>query len=64
MPNGSFYVMQNIDLKPLQELFHAAVLKKLKKEGKIDDDFIRMLMKWRHVSGFNIHNGVKIIKKA
>lgn len=35
----------------------------LKKEGKIDDDFIRMLMKWRHVSGFNIHNGVKIDRK-
>jgi hypothetical protein len=36
MPNGSFYVMLNIDLKPLQELFRATVLKMLKKEGKID----------------------------
>ena len=38
-------------------MFRAAVLRMLKKEGKIDDDFIRMLMRWRHVSGFNIHNG-------
>jgi hypothetical protein len=36
MPNGSFYAMPNIDLKPLQELFRATVLKMLKKEGKID----------------------------
>jgi hypothetical protein len=63
MPNGSFYVMPDINLKPLQELFRAAVLKMLKKEGKIDDDFIRMLIQWRHVSGFNIHNGVKIDRK-
>lgn len=62
MPNGSFYVMPEIKLKPLQELFRAAVLKMLKKEGKIDDDFIRMIMQWRHVSGFNIHNGVKIAR--
>lgn len=47
MPNGSFHVMPDIGLKPLQELFRATVLKMLKKEGKIDDDFIRMLMRWR-----------------
>jgi hypothetical protein len=35
----------------------------LKKEGKIDEDFVRMLMQWRHVSGFNIHNGVKIDRR-
>jgi hypothetical protein len=64
MPNGSFYVIPEVDLKPLQEMFRAAVLKMLKKEGRIDDAFIRMLMKWRHVSGFNIHNGVKIGKEA
>jgi hypothetical protein len=63
MPNGSFYVMPEISLKPLQELFRAAVLKMLQKEGQIDDEFIRMLMQWRHVSGFNIHNGVKIGRK-
>lgn len=60
MPNGSLHAMPDVSLKPLQELCLAAVLKMLKKEGKIDDDFSRMLMQWRHVSGFNIHNGVKI----
>jgi hypothetical protein len=63
MPNGSFHVMPEIDLKPFQELFRVAVLKMLKKEGKIDDDFIRIIMRWRHVSGFNIHNGVKVDRK-
>ena len=32
----------------------------LKKEGLIDDNFIRMLMAWQHVSGFNVHNQVRI----
>lgn len=32
----------------------------LKKEGLIDDVFIKMLMFWRHVSGFNVHNEVRI----
>ncbi|MGK2944322.1 MAG: IS91 family transposase, partial [Desulfuromonadales bacterium] len=62
MPNGSFHVMPEISLRPLQKLFRASVLKMLKKEGRIDEDFIRMLMQWRHVSGFNIHNGVKIAR--
>ena len=26
-------------------------------------EFVRMLMQWRHVSGFNIHNAVKIDRK-
>lgn len=63
MPNGSFHVMPDVGLKPLQELFRAAVLKMLKKEGKVDDEFVRMLMQWRHVSGFNIHNGLRIDRK-
>ena len=32
----------------------------LKKEGLIDDIFIKMLMSWQHVSGFNVHNEVRI----
>jgi hypothetical protein len=60
LPNGSFNVMPNVGLRPLQELFRATVLKMLQEEGKIDDGLIRMLIQWRHVSGFNIHNGVKI----
>jgi len=32
----------------------------LKKEGLIDDIFIKMLMSWQRVSGFNVHNEVRI----
>ncbi len=36
------------------------VMRMLKKEGLIDDAFITMIMKWRHNSGFNVHNQVWI----
>ena len=52
--------MPKVDLKPLRELFRAHVLKMLKKEGLIDDSFIKMLMSLQHVSGFNVHNEVRI----
>lgn len=55
--------MPKVDLRPLRELFRAHVLKMLKKEGVIDDDFIRMLMGWQHVSGFSVHNEVRIKPK-
>jgi hypothetical protein len=58
--NDSFYVMPRNDLRPLQELFRASVLKMLKKEGKIGDDLIRKIMRWRHTSGFAVHNGVQL----
>ncbi|MCP4340650.1 MAG: hypothetical protein GY799_17640 [Desulfobulbaceae bacterium] len=32
----------------------------LKKEGLIDDTFIKMIMSWRHTSGFSVHNKVRI----
>ncbi|MCB2215830.1 MAG: transposase [Desulfobulbaceae bacterium] len=32
----------------------------LKKEGLLDDVFSKMIMKWRHNSGFNVHNQVLI----
>ena len=54
--------MPNSDLKPLAELFRAEVLKMLKKEGLIDDQFIAMIMKWRHTSGFSVDNGVRIAR--
>jgi len=60
LESGYFFVMVKADLRPLRELFRARVLKMLKKEGLIDDTFIEMLMSWHHVSGFNIHNEVRI----
>jgi len=32
----------------------------LKKEGLIDDAFIKMIMKWCHNSGFSVHHQVRI----
>lgn len=49
---GTFYVMRDVDLKPLEEIFKATVFKMLKKEGKIDDNLIRKLSQWKH-SGFS-----------
>jgi len=58
---GAFYVMPKVDLKPLEEVFRAKVFNMLKEEGKINDNLIVKLMKWRH-SGFSIHNGVRIAR--
>jgi hypothetical protein len=58
---GTFYVMRDVDLKPLEEIFRAKILKMLQKEGKIDQDMISKLLKWNH-SGFGIDNGVRIEK--
>jgi hypothetical protein len=60
LESGYFYVMPKVDLRPLREIFRAHVLKMLKKEGLIDETFIKMIMQWQHVSGFNVHNQVRI----
>ncbi len=49
LESGYFFVMPKVDLRPLREIFRALVLKMLKKEGLIDDTFIKMLMSWRHI---------------
>jgi hypothetical protein len=59
---GTFYVMKDVDLKPLEQLFRAEVFKMLKKEGKITNEIINKLSAWRH-SGFSIDNGVRIKKE-
>lgn len=45
LPNGSYYDMPKISIKPLAELFRAEGFKMLEKEGLIDDTFIVMIMK-------------------
>ena len=60
--SGSFYVMPKVDLVPLQALFRAAVLKMLLKEGKIDEDFVRKIMRWRYTSGFSVHKGEQLAR--
>jgi len=44
LKTGTFYVMPDVDLKPLEEIFRAKVFALLKEEGKIDDDIIRKLI--------------------
>jgi hypothetical protein len=58
---GTFYVMPDVDLKPLEDIFRASVFKMLKGEGKINDDIINKLMSWRH-SGFSVHNGSRVAR--
>jgi len=40
---GTFYVMRQTDLKPLEDLFRVEVFKFLRKEGKITDELIQKL---------------------
>lgn len=56
---GTFYVMPEVHLKFLEEIFRAKVLAMLREEGKIGDDAIGRLLTWRH-SGFSVHNGVRV----
>ena len=54
------YVMPSrSDLKPLEDIFQATILKMLKEEGRINDDIITNLLSWRH-SGFSVDNSVRI----
>ncbi len=58
---GTFYMMKDVDLKPLEELFRAELFRFLKKEGKITDELIGKLVKWKY-SGFSVDNGKRIEK--
>ena len=49
-----------MDLRPLAKLFRASVLNMLQREGCVDDAFIKMIMDWRHNSGFSVHNKLRI----
>ncbi len=60
---GVFYCMpKDADIQPLAELFRATVLKMLQRKGLIDNSLIGNLMKWRHTSGFSVHNGVRLAR--
>ncbi len=52
LESGNFFVMPKVDLRPLRELFRVHMLKLLKKEGLINDSFIKMILAWQHVSEF------------
>jgi hypothetical protein len=54
-----FSVSSTVDTKTLEEIFRHKVLKMLQKKGKITQDMIALLDKWRH-SGFNVYCGPRI----
>ena len=60
LESGYFFVVPKADLRSLRELFRAHVLKMLAKEDLIDENFIKMIKRWQHVSGFNVYNQVRI----
>ena len=60
-PNGVFHVAPPHSTQPLEELFRAGVLGLLRREGKIGDARIRMLLGWRH-AGFSAFRGGRIAR--
>ena len=54
-----FRVAPLFELKHLEEIFRHKVFKMLLSKGKITEDLVDMLMKWRH-SGFNVFCGSRI----
>jgi len=56
---GMFRVAPHFDTKPLEEIFRHKIFKMLLSKGKITEDLVDMLMKWRH-SGFNVFCGPRI----
>jgi len=58
--NGMFTVSPTIDKKALEQLFRHKVLKMLLTKGKITQDMINLLDKWRH-TGFNVFCGRRIL---
>jgi len=57
--NGMFRVAPRFEAKGLEEIFRHRVFKMLLSKGKITEDLVNMLMKWRH-SGFNVFCGPRI----
>jgi hypothetical protein len=57
--NGMFSVSPAIDAKALEQIFRHKVLKMLLAKGKITQDMIALLDKWRH-TGYNVFAGPRI----
>jgi hypothetical protein len=60
--NGMFSVSPNVDTKSLEQIFRHKVLKMLLAKGKITQDMIALLDKWRH-TGFNVFAGSRILSR-
>jgi ribosomal protein S27E len=60
--NGMFSVSLSVDTKALERIFRHKVLKMLLTKGKITQDMIVLLDKWRH-TGFNVFTGQRILPR-
>jgi hypothetical protein len=58
--NGMFSVSPSADTKALEQIFRHKVLKMLVAKGKISQDMIMLLDKWRP-TGFNVFFGPRIL---
>ncbi len=58
---GALYVIPDVDLKHLGDIFRANLFKMLKDEGGIIDATINKLMSRKH-SGFSVHNGSRVAR--
>jgi len=58
--SGLFYVLPDVSLKPLEELFRARVITFLVEKGLLPADRARMLRGWVH-SGFNVHRSRRVL---
>ena len=59
MRSGLFYVLPDVSLKPLEELFRARVITFLVEKALLPADRARMLRGWVH-SGFNVHRSRRV----
>ena len=57
--DGMFRVAPRFHTKELEEIFRHKVFRMLLSKGKITENLVDMLMKWRH-SGFNAFSGTRI----
>ncbi len=55
-----FYVMPDIDLEPLVELFQVSVLNMLKQQGLHGRALIKKILSWRYNWGFRVHNRMSV----
>jgi hypothetical protein len=58
--SGLFYVLPDVSLKPLEELFRARVNTFLVEKGLLPPNRARMLRGWVH-SGFNVHRSRRVL---
>jgi len=60
--SGMFSVFPAVDTNAIEQIFRYKVLKMLLSKGKITQDMIMLLDKWRH-TGFNVFAGKRILPR-